>query len=376
MFGVGDSPFGRSLARLGLVRDGRITPGRATLLSVGVTWLPLLFLSLVEGVAWGGVIEVPFLNDFLPYGQFFFAVPALILAELVIGRRLAGAAAELYRSGVVTPESRPALSRLFDRAASAWDGPVVNGVILVLTIAAIVASVIEVREWLTGGWQYTGGRLTLPGWWYLLVSLPVMRFLALRWLWRLLVWAWVLWRTATLELQPQPVHPDRAGGLAFLGEAQMAFGVLVFAFGIQLSSLIADRVHYQGADLMGFRAQVLSYVALAVLVLLLPLLAFVPKLARARYDSLLFLSGRGYEGAGELERRLRSRSGDELPDQKISGLADYGTVCESARLMRAVPLEWRHVLVILLAAVLPFLPLAFLVMPAQEVLKTLAKLLM
>ena len=376
MFGVGDGPIGRWLARLGLVRDGRIAPRRAILLSVGLTWLPLLFLSLVEGVAWGGVIEVPFLKDFLPYGQFFFAVPALILAEFVIGRRLAGAAAELYRSGVVTPESRPALSRLFDRAASAWDGPVVNGVIFVLTIVAIVASVIEVREWQTGGWQYAGGRLTLPGWWYLLVSLPVMRFLALRWLWRLLVWAWVLWRTATLQLQPQPVHPDRAGGLAFLGEAQIAFGALVFAFGIQLSSLIADRVLYQGADLMGFRAQVLSYVALAVLVLLLPLLAFVPKLARARYDSLLFLSGTGYQGAGALEHALQSRSGDELPDQKISGLADYGTVCESARLMRAAPLEWRHVIVIVLAAVLPFLPLAFLVMPAQEVLKTLAKLLM
>ena len=203
-----------------------------------------------------------------------------------------------------------------------------------------------------------------------------MRFLALRWLWRLLVWAWVLWRAATLDLQPQPVHPDRAGGLAFLGEAQIAFGVLVFALGIQLSSLIADQVIHQGADLMEFRARVFSFVALAVIVLLLPLLAFVPKLARARYDTLLFLSGRGYQGAGELERRLRSRSGDELPDQKISGLADYGTVCESARLMRAAPLEWRHVLVILLAAVLPFLPLAFLVMPAQEVLKTLAKLLM
>ena len=184
MFGVGDDPIGRSLARLGLVRDGRIAPRRVILLSVGLTWLPLLLLSLIEGVAWSGGLEVPFLKDFLPYGQFFFAVPTLIIAELVIGRRLAGAAAELYRSGVVAPESRPALSRLFDRAASAWDGPVVNGVILVLTIAAIVASVIvEVREWLTGDWQYRGGQLTLPGWWYLLVSLPVMRFLALRWLW-------------------------------------------------------------------------------------------------------------------------------------------------------------------------------------------------
>ena len=43
--------------------------------------------------------------------------------------------------------------------------------------------------------------------------------------------------------------------------------------------------------------------------------------------------------------------------------------------MKSLPLELRHVFVLMLAAVLPFLPLVFLVMPAQDVFRTLAELL-
>ena len=367
--------MGRLLARLGLVREGRIDPRPAILLSVGLTWLPLLVLSLLEGVAWGGGLEVPLLKDFLPYGQFLLAVPALVLAEVIIGKRLDLAAAELRRSDVLAPEATPALDRLLHRAATRWRGRAVHIVILVLTGTGVVASVLEVSEWLTGGWQYAGDQVTLPGWWYLLVSLPVLRFLELRWLWRLLVWAGVLWRTAHLRIQPRPAHPDRAGGLAFLGGTQAVFGWLVFAFGVQLSCLIADQVYFEGSNLMTFRAYVLAFVGIVVVGLLLPLLVFVPKLARARYENLLFLSGRGYDGAGSVERSLRSSADGELPSTEISGLSDYGALFENARLMKPVPLEWRHVGALVLAAALPFLPLVFLVMPAQEVLQAITRLL-
>ena len=363
------------MGRLRLVRDGWIDPRVAVFWSVGLAWLPLLVLSLVEGVAWGGDLEVPFLKDFLPYGQFLLAVPALVISEVIIGRRLSFAAAELRRSDVLSPEDSPALDTVLRRAAHGWRGRTAHMVILVLTLAATATSVAGARDWLTGEWQFAEDGVTLPGWWYLLISWPVLRFLALRWLWRLMVWAWVLWRTAHLELQPRPTHPDRAGGLAFLGGTQAAFGCLVFAVGVQLSCLIADQVYYAGSDLMTFRAYVLAFVGIVVVGLLLPLLVFVPKLARARYENLLFLSGRGYDGAGSVDRLLRSPSDGALPSAAISGLTDYGVLFENARLMKPVPLEWRHVGALVLAAALPFLPLVFLVMPAQEVLQAITRLL-
>jgi len=375
MSAVVDGRWGRLLGRLRLTRDGWVDPRAAVFWSVSLTWVPLLILSFVDRVALGHGLEVPFLKDFLPYGQFLLAVPALVIAEVTIGNRLSLAARELLRSGVLASGDDSALERLLDRAAWRWHGRIDHLVILVLTLAATAASVIEVREWLTGDWQYTDDGATLAGWWYLLISWPVLRFLALRWMWRLLVWARVLWRTARMRLVPHASHPDRAGGLAFLGGTQAVFGWLVFAFGVQLSCLIADQVYFEGADLMAFRADVVAFVAIVVIGLFLPLLAFVPQMARARYETLLFLSGKGYDGAGLVERILHSPPDDALPGGEISGLADYGTLFENARLMKPVPLEWRHVGAVVFAAVLPFVPLIFLVMPAREVLRALTQLL-
>jgi len=127
--------------------------------------------------------------------------------------------------------------------------------------------------------------------------------------------------------------------------------------------------------LMSFRWQVLAFVLSAVGLLLLPLVVFAPKLARARLEGLLQLSGTGYHGADQLEQQLVARRGQPLPANEISGLADFGVLYENARLMKPVPLAWRHILGLFLAAALPFLPLAFLLMPAQEVFRTLGKLL-
>ena len=122
MSAADDGRWGRLLGRLRLVRPGGIDPRVAVFWSVGLVWLPLLVLSLVEGVAWGGDLDVPFLKDFLPYGQFLLAIPAFMISEVVIGRRLSLAAAELRRSDVLSPEDSPALDTVLRRAAHAWRG--------------------------------------------------------------------------------------------------------------------------------------------------------------------------------------------------------------------------------------------------------------
>jgi hypothetical protein len=374
------SPVGgrvnRNLERLRLAKGDRLHAGRVAMALTAAAWLPLLLLAIVEGVAWGSGVQVPLLRDFLPYGQFVVAIPVLVFGEVIARRRLGSAIAELRGSGVLPPDSIPALDSILRRALGLGRGRLVDLVILVLTMGAAVISLFEAKVWLTGGWQVAGDGMTMAGWWYLLVSLPVMRFLALRWLWRAVLWAWVLWRVARLELLPKPMHPDRAGGLAFLGEAQASFGVLVFAFGVQLSCLAADSVVFRGVDLMAYRGQLVAFLVTSVLVLLLPLLVFTPKLTRARDEHLVVLSGHGYRGAEYVGRRLESGTwGSDVPTVEISGLTDFGALYENARLMRPVPIDLRDVIMLVLAAVTPFLPLIFLVMPAREVVRALASLL-
>jgi hypothetical protein len=375
ILGLSEGRVSRGLERLQLARGARLRAGRLAALLAAVTWLPLLILAAIEGVAWGDTVHVPLVRDYLPYGQLLIAIPVLVLGEVVVARYLIRAVAELRSSELLDSKGAPNLDDVLAKKVRRWRGRNVNGTLLVLTCVGTVVSLLGAREWLTGGWQIGGDGMTLAGWWYLLISLPVMRFLALRWLWRMMLWAWVLWRVSRLELYPRPAHPDRAGGLAFLGGTQTAFGVLVFAFGVQLSCLIADAIHFRDADLMAFRGEMIAFVVIVVVGLLLPLLVFAPKLARAREEYLLFLSGSAHRGAGDLARKLRAADSGELPSEAVSGLSDFGALYENARLMRPVPMEMQHVLGLVLAAVAPFLPLIFLVMPAREVLRTLARLL-
>jgi len=375
LFALGGGRVSRGLERLQLARGSRLHAGRVAAILAVVTWMPLLILAAIEGVAWGDAVHVPLVRDFLPYGQLLIAIPVLVLGELTVARYLIRAVTELRSSEVLGLKDVPILDKILASTIERWRGRNFNLVLLILTCAATVVSLWEAREWLTGGWQVAGDGMTMAGWWYLLISLPVMRFLALRWMWRLMLWAWFLWRVSRFELHPRPAHPDRAGGLAFLGGAQAAFGVFIFAFGVQLSCLIADAVHFRDADLMAFRGEVIAFVVIAVGALLLPLLVFGPTLVRAREEYLVFLSGSAHRGAGDLEKKLRSDRGGALPSDAVSGLSDFGTLYENARLMRPVPMETQHVLGLVLAAVTPFLPLIFMVMPAREVLRTLTKLL-
>ena len=101
LFALGGGRVSRGLERLKLARDARLHAGRVAVLLAVVTWLPLLVLAAIEGVAWGGAVQVPFARDFLPYGQLLIAVPVLVLGELIVARHLMRSVTELRTSEVL-----------------------------------------------------------------------------------------------------------------------------------------------------------------------------------------------------------------------------------------------------------------------------------
>ena len=136
LFLLGGGRFSQRLERFQLAEGARLRAGRMAALLAAVTWLPLVILAAVEGVAWTDRLEVPLLKDFLPYGQFLLAVPVLVLGEVAVARRLGWAVGELRRSDILAPEDTPVLDGLLTRAVARWRGRGVNAVLLLLTCAA------------------------------------------------------------------------------------------------------------------------------------------------------------------------------------------------------------------------------------------------
>ena len=80
-------------------------PHRRAAAAVLIAWVPLLLLSLVEGRAWGR-IELPFLRDLELHARLLVAMPLLILAELVVHRRMRLVVRQFVEDGLIPDASR------------------------------------------------------------------------------------------------------------------------------------------------------------------------------------------------------------------------------------------------------------------------------
>src|SRR5262249_38811468 len=207
-----------------------------------------------------------------------------------------------------------------------------------------------------------GGRQLSPaGWWFVCVSVPTAQFILMRWYFRLFIWIRFLWQVARCQLSLVPTHPDRAAGLGFLSLIVVAFAPLLAAHGALLAGSIANRIFFQGATLLDFKAEVVVVVAFLLLVVLGPLLLFTPHLAAARRIGLLEYGRLAQRYVREFDDKwLRggAPAGEALMGSgDIQSLADLSNSFEIIRSMTPVPFTRNTLLQLAVITLLPVAPL-------------------
>jgi hypothetical protein len=378
---VDGGPLHRLQLRLGFMKQQAPRIARRAVIFALVAWLPLLILSAVQGVALGNV-KIPFLYDPAAYSRFLLAVPLLIVAEIVIGPRIAAATSQFITSGLVPKDHYPDFDAAIADGLRLRDSIVAEVIILVITyIGAFESLRIFSTNFSTWNSLVSGSdhRLTLAGYWYALVSLPIFQFLVYRWLWRAFIWYRLLWRMSKLDLQLVPTHPDRAGGLGFLGEANRLFAIFIFAYGATASGVLGREVLFEKVPVQSFQIPIAAFVVISLLLFLGPLFMFAPALLATRrkglheYSTLGAKLGRLYhqkwvKGINPTYESLLS-----APDN--TSLANYSHDYELVDQMRIFPFEPRTVVALALAGLLPMVPLLATVMPVEEIFKLLLKVL-
>jgi hypothetical protein len=220
--------------------------------------------------------------------------------------------------------------------------------------------------------------LTLAGYWNLFVSVPIFQFLLARWYLRMFIWFWFLLRVARLDLQLEPAHPDRAGGLLFLGNSTYAFGPVLFAEGALLAGTIGRRVLHGGQSIFSFKMTIAGYIAFFVVGVLAPLTLFAPNMVRAKrqglaeYGALATIYTRRFG-----EKWLRGGADNEelLGASDIQSLADLSNSFSVVREMRLVPFGFEHMALLAGATALPVLPLLLTIMPFEELVTRILKII-
>ena len=368
--------------RLGLIKPGAPNLWGRVGLAVLVTWVPMLVFSLMEGLAYGSRVKLPLLCDFAAYTRYLFAVPLLILAEGLVERRVAEAAKHFIASGLIKESDHPRFDDAVKRCRAWRDSALAECVVLVVAVIGVILVSREFpfdfSSWMSIVSE-TGHRRTPAGWWYLVVANGLFQFLAWRWVWRLIIWYRFLWLMSRLDLRVIPTHPDRSAGLGFIGDTQRMFWGIVFGISAAVAAVLANEVVYGDVPLKHYQFSIAAYAIVVLLIFMAPLLMYSPTLVEAKDKSL-----REYGALAVAHNHMFHRKwvhGENpgadrvLGTPEISSLADLGAAYDILAEMRAVPFDPADVVVLLLASLVPMAPLLLTIMPLDNVLELLEKLL-
>lgn len=354
---------------------------RRLLIIPSLAWLPLLLLSAIEGHALGGTLKIPFLRDVESASRFLVALPVLIIAEIVVHNRISPLVRRFAQRRIVVAEDLPAFNLAVKSALRLRNSVALEVVVLVLIYTAglwIWKSDIALEDptW----YAIPDGQhinLSLAGYWYVFVSIPFFQFILARWYMRLLIWFRLLWQISRLKLHLSAGHPDRAGGIGFLGKSSYAFGPILFAQGALLSGVIASRVLYEKRDLMSFKMEAAAFVAFLVFVILGPLIMFTPLLDRAKRKGSAEYGLLANQYVFAFEEKWM-RAGDQAPSGLL-GSADIGAMSAlentyaNVRQMRLVPFGVQDITRLAAATAAPLLPLSLTIFSFPQLLKFLVK---
>jgi hypothetical protein len=374
-------PFYRALLRMRLVEcPGPNIRGRA-LGMILLTWALLLVLSLAAGTAFGDKVRIPLLYDYSIYWRIFVGLPLLLVSEIVIDPWIRRVASTFETSGIVREEDLPAYHAVLERIAHLRDSSLVE---LFLAVVAFFPFFLYTgQEWVSSevsSWHGSmSGGLSPAGWWFALVSSPVLRFLVLRWLWRYVLWNDFLRSVARLNLNLIPAHPDLLGGLGFVLPAQSHFGILFAALGSVIAGQFANSNAYSGTSFADAEVPMIVFIVLSVLVVLGPLTVLSPK--------LLETQRRGLAAYGQVARRLTAEFDAKwvtrpdpresmLGNQDPSSLIDYISSYQVIREMKIIPISKTLVVLVAFQAAAPLAIVWFFATPLDQIVKTLLKMLM
>ncbi len=343
-------------------------------------WLPLFLLSLLDGRALGGV-RIPFLYDIEMQARFLLTLPLLIVAELMVHKRIRRIVQQFLDRGIIPEELRPRFGAIIDSAMRVRNSIAIEVALLLIVFivghftwsatSGMEKAVQETATWYAAK-SDAGVQLSPAGYWYSFVSRPVFQFIIIRWYFRLFIWARFLWQVSSVKLHLIPTHPDRAAGLGFLSVSVSAMSLFILAHGMLLSGLIANRIFYTGAKLLDFKLEAMALIAIVMMVVLGPLLAFTPHLMRAKRAGLREygkLASRYVEEFDQKWVRGVAPADEQLIGSgDIQSLADLGNSFEIIRGIRPVPFTKETVIQFIIIILLPVLPLTLTIMPLEELI--------
>jgi hypothetical protein len=368
---------------LGLVKpDKPKTIGRAALVSA-IAWVPLVLLAAMQSFALGQDKLSDLLFDFAVHARYLVAAPLFIAAEAFTLSTLGKTARHFVSADLIRVSDRPRFESIAAGTRRLLNSTVVEIVVLLLAYFGVIVLIRMISPETIPSWhKLTKEHLSFSwaGWWHTVVSIPLFLILLFGWLWRLFLWGVFLWRVSRLDLHLVPAHPDLSGGLQFVGASLRAFPLLSFALGAVVAGGVANRVVHQGMHLIDFKYIIATLLVAILIVFVAPLTFFTREILQTRRRGIFEYGALAGAVGRQMERKWIERNGsaDEtaLDVQHFSATTDLYQLVANVYQVKSVPLDLQDLIAVVIAVLLPFVPVLLFEIPLDIILPDLMKLLL
>jgi len=350
-------------SRLGLGGTSARHITRKILYLIIITWIPLLGLSALQGLAFGNKVDIPFWKDFAIHSKFLIILPLLLFAEAPFDIRLKEITIQFFKSGILDEkdigkyeEIKIKIKRLTD---SIWP----DIIILIVTVTNLLFRFISVGADQISIWIFLPDNQTSAISWagiYLAVICgPFFQFIMIRWVWRWIIWFIYFRKLARLPLKLNPAHPDLAGGLGFLGYPPGPFIQVVLALAILFSTAIAEKIYFLHDKLQTFYPLMVAFAILTILMNVLPLMVFMNPMIKKRREGFLEYSALIQEHHRLFDEKWINKEHEPvLPGiADASSMADFNGSFEVVKNMKTLPFDIKIMVSTIIFTILPMLPL-------------------
>lgn len=358
------------------------TIARAVLISM-LAWAPLILLASIQSFAIGQDKLSDLLLDFAVHARYLVAVPLFIVAESFTLSTLGKTALHFVEADLIRESDRPGFESIAASTRQLLNSKLVEALVIAIAYGTVIILIRVISPEKIPAWHMMAKEdwsFSWAGWWHLLVSIPISLILLFGWLWRLFLWNVLLWRVSRLDLQLVPAHPDLSGGLQFVGASLRAFPVLSFALGAVVAGGVANRVVHQGMHLVEFKYIMATLVVTILILFVAPLMVFTRGILQARRRGIFVYGALAGAVGRHMERKWlepgSSVDASALDVQHFSATTDLYQLVSNVYQIKSVPLDLQDLIAVIVAVLLPFVPVLLYEIPLNVILPDLVKLLL
>lgn len=345
-----------------------------------LTWLPLILISFLEGKAQIASRSQSILWDFAIHMRFLVAMPLLAMSYMKSGHHFKMLFHQFIEARLLAPYDFDSFHEQITKTLKLRDSRTAKAIILIAIYGILIIGLQNFHIARSIDWRTDGSGLSFAGIWYYFLAWPLYLYLLLFFLYRALLWCRLLFKISRMNLQIKVAHGDDSGGLGFLGHSLELFVVPTFAISLSFAGGMFNLALHENIGLEEMKF-IFSVICGGLLLFFAgPLLFFFPVLRRAKLKGIMIY---GKLMGNQLETFERKWTDENVPpgDQILEGEdfqnIDSGTaIMERIHEMKLVPLKLKNLAPIVVAIIIPFLPVLALKVPWKVIIQQLTKILM